>query len=84
MLVKLAFSVTPMSYPDVDMLRGKDIGNLATEYVHPRRLKRNLPTLPEDNECGMEVKKFNKQMHKRRRQRRQCLRLPSLPEHDEC
>ncbi|CAG5054062.1 unnamed protein product [Parnassius apollo] len=85
MLIKLAFPLQHTSYPDVDMLRCKELNNFATECVLPRRLKRSLPPLPEDKECSsMELKKCSKTFQRKRRQRRQCLSLPALPEYDEC
>lgn len=83
MLVKLAFPSLGSEFPDVDMLRCKEMNNFATECVLPRRPKRTLPPLPEDKECS------NKDLNKsnampRRKYRKQCLKLPALPEHDEC
>lgn len=81
MLVKISFPLQ-RAFFDVDMLRIKELNNFETECVLPRRLKRNLPPLPEDKECSnMELKKTIKTVHRKRRQRR--LRLPALPEYDE-
>ncbi|CAH2055664.1 unnamed protein product, partial [Iphiclides podalirius] len=69
--------------PDVDMLRCKEHNSFATECVLPRRVKRSLPPLPEDKECsGMELKKGSKAA--RRRRQRRHVRLPVVPEYDEC
>ncbi|CAG4990400.1 unnamed protein product [Colias eurytheme] len=82
MLVKFAFPMLP-AYHDVDMLRSKEFNSFATECVLPRRPKRNLSPLPEDKECSnTDMRKNSRLVHRRRRQRRQC--LPVLPEYDEC
>ncbi|CAK1542508.1 unnamed protein product [Leptosia nina] len=81
MLVKFAFPLQT-DYPDVDMLRIKESNHFATECVVPRRPKRNLPPLPEDKECSTaELRRSNRLVHKRRRQRHN---LPVVPEYDEC
>ncbi|KAF9824883.1 hypothetical protein SFRURICE_015281 [Spodoptera frugiperda] len=85
MLVKLAFPTLSSEYPDVDMLRCKEVNNFATECILPRRPKRSLAPLPEDKECSnTELKKTCKMVHRRRKHRKQCLKLPALPEYDEC
>lgn len=85
MLVKLAFPSFASDFPDVDMLRCKEINNFATECVLPRRPKRSLPPLPEDKECSnIELNKTSATVSRRRKCRKQCLKLPALPEHDEC
>lgn len=69
-------------HQDVDMLRCKEF-NSFTECVLPRRAKRSLPPLPEDKECSsMELKKGTKAVRKRRQRR--SVRLPAVPEYDEC
>lgn len=83
MIVKIAFPA--LGYPDVDMLRCKELNSFATECVIPRRPKRGLPPLPEDKECSnSELKKCIKVSNRKRKHRGQCLILPSLKESDEC
>ncbi|KOB78856.1 Uncharacterized protein OBRU01_01299 [Operophtera brumata] len=85
MIVKLAFPSLASEFLDVDMLRSKEMNHFATECVLPRRPKRSLPPLPEDKECSnTELRKTNVAVPRRRKYRKQCLKLPALPEHDEC
>ncbi|CAH2258050.1 jg26745 [Pararge aegeria aegeria] len=81
MLLKFTSQTNSMFYQDVDMLRYKE-NNFATQYILPRRIKRNLPTLPEDAESSCLELRKSKLLHRKRRQRR--LRLPVLHENDEC
>lgn len=84
LLDKLSFAALS-DYPNVDMLRVKDLNHFATECVIPRRPKRCLATLPEDKECSnTELKKSSKFVNRKRKIRRQFLKLPALPEYDEC
>ncbi|CAG9782502.1 unnamed protein product [Diatraea saccharalis] len=85
MLVKLPFPIQNKFYPDVDMLRCKDLNSYATECVVPRRPNRCLPPLPEDKECSNSELKNCTQMssRKRNRHRGQCLLLPAVQEYDE-
>lgn len=81
MLVKYASQSLPMTYQDVDMLKYKE-NNFDTQCVLPKRIKRNLPPLPEDGDSSCSEIRKSKLLQRKRRQRR--LGLPVLHEKDEC
>lgn len=75
-------------YPNMDAMRFKEVHQNTFikifECIQPRRVRHNLPPLPEDKECGnCGFRRSNRVAQRRRRQRRQWHRLPALPEHDE-